>query len=175
MWPMILGCMLPLLVIAWTDYRRHWVPNAITVPMFLAAIAYAVYQGNITDALAGAGVAFLAGLICFIIGGMGGGDVKLLAALGAWFGLGGIYPVVLIACSIGVVWGLAKIVRTGQLRQRMGIFFRGLYLRLVYNAQGSISFPKLPEDIKAPIPKDAIPFGTCLAVAAWMVWAVNVL
>ncbi|RJX20181.1 MAG: prepilin peptidase [Desulforudis sp.] len=171
MWPILFGCLVPTAVIAYTDYKRHWVPNVITIPMFLTGIAYAVYQDNVADALAGAGVAFLIGFVCFAIGGMGGGDVKFLAGLGAWFGLSGVFPVILLGCLIGVCWGLGKLVKAGRLREWAADLFRGLFLRFVLNVQGAASVSKLPDDIAAPIPREAVPFGTCLALAAWAVWA----
>lgn len=171
MWPIVLGCLLPAAVIAYTDYRRHWVPNLITVPMLLAGIAYAVHQGHVPGALIGAGAAFLLGFVLFAMGGMGGGDVKLLAALGAWFGLLEVLPVILLGSLIGIAWGLGKKAKAGRLKEWALDFYRGLFLRFVLNVQGAAGAPKLPADIAAPIPKDAVPFGTCLAVSAWAVWA----
>lgn len=171
MWPIFLGCLLPAAVIAYTDYRRHWVPNLITIPMFLTGLAYAIYQGYVLGALVGAGTAFLFGFVLFAMGGMGGGDVKLMAALGAWFGLFGMLPVILLASLIGIAWGLGKKAKAGRLKEWALDFYRGLFLRIVLNVQGAAGAPKLPVDITAPIPRDAIPFGACLAVSAWVVWA----
>jgi leader peptidase (prepilin peptidase)/N-methyltransferase len=48
--------------------------------------------------------------------GMGFGDFKLLAALGAWLGATAILPIVLMASVLGAVVGLAM-KATGALRQ----------------------------------------------------------
>jgi leader peptidase (prepilin peptidase)/N-methyltransferase len=170
MWPAIFGCLVPSALIAWTDYKSHRVPNIVTLPMIAAGLAWAAYAGYIFDSLAGAGALFAVGLICFLIGGMGGGDVKFMAALGAWFGLHTGLVVVLVACIIGTVWGLGKKAKAGRLRKWAGDFFRSLYLRLVLNVKGVIEVPRLPEDPNAPVPREALPFGTCLAAAAWLVF-----
>ena len=34
---------------------------------------------------------------------------------------------------------------------------------------------KLPDDEKAPLPVEAIPFGVCLAAGAWIVWTIIIL
>lgn len=170
MWALILGCLIPSAVVAWTDFRSHRVPNVITLPMLCAGLAYGAYTGQLSDALAGAFVLFVLGFVCFLVGGMGGGDVKLMAALGAWFGLYTGMAAVLAACAIGIAWGLGKKARAGRLAAWADNFFRGLYLRLVLNVKGTIEVPRLPDDIDAPLPKEAIPFGTCLAVAAWLIF-----
>jgi prepilin peptidase CpaA len=74
-----------------SDLRTRQIPNVLT---FGAAVG-AILAHGITDGLAGIG--FSAGgwvvglalfLPLFLLRGMGGGDVKLLAALGAWVGPG---------------------------------------------------------------------------------------
>lgn len=38
--------------------------------------------------------------------GLGGGDVKLFAALGAWLGCGALAPVLALAAPLGLLWGV---------------------------------------------------------------------
>jgi prepilin peptidase CpaA len=72
-----------------TDVRSRRIPNRLT---FGAALAGAGYQlaangfGGLGDSLLGwiVGAAFL--FLPFALGGIGAGDVKLMAALGAWLG-----------------------------------------------------------------------------------------
>lgn len=42
-------------------------------------------------------------IILFVLGGMGGGDVKLLAALGAWLGAGAILQVFIYGAAAGAI------------------------------------------------------------------------
>jgi prepilin peptidase CpaA len=71
------------------DIRTRRIPNALTFGAALAGFMVQSYLGGASGALASAG-GWLVGLLLFLpfflLGGMGGGDVKLLAALGAWLG-----------------------------------------------------------------------------------------
>src|SRR6187402_2302320 len=72
-----------------TDLRTRRVPNALTLGAALAAVAFhaATSAGSgLLFAVLGWGVGLLMFLPLFALRGIGGGDVKLLAALGAWLG-----------------------------------------------------------------------------------------
>ncbi|MDH7578192.1 MAG: A24 family peptidase [Bacillota bacterium] len=169
------GCLIPALACAVTDFRSRIIPNRITLPMLAAGFFYAVYAKNLPDGLLG--FAFAGGvlLVCALMGGAGGGDLKLAAALGAWFGFRNALWILFIGSFIGVVWGSWNLARQGRLKARMLLFFRGLFLETVYGMKGTAILPKLPEDPEAPVPPEAVPFGTCLAAAAWAVWGVRLL
>ena len=92
MTPDIVRTVAVLLVVALAvafDVRTRRIPNALTFGAAVAAVCLAFSQGGfpgVTGALAGwlLGAAFF--FPFFAIGGMGAGDVKLLAALAAWLG-----------------------------------------------------------------------------------------
>jgi prepilin peptidase CpaA len=72
-----------------TDARMHRIPNYLTVPAALLGLAYhtlAPSGWGLWSSLAGFGVGFAILLLPWLLGGGGMGDVKLLAALGAWLG-----------------------------------------------------------------------------------------
>ena len=74
---------------AWTDLRSHRIPNLLTVPAALAGLAYhtlAPEGFGLLISLAGLAVGLGLLFIPAALGGSGMGDVKLLAALGAWLG-----------------------------------------------------------------------------------------
>ena len=88
----------------WTDLKTRRVPNALTFPALLAGIAvHAVMQGR-TGALSAvlgmlvAGALFLPG---WLMGWKGAGDVKLMAAVGAWVG----FPQAVIAALVSFIAG----------------------------------------------------------------------
>jgi prepilin peptidase CpaA len=81
-------------IAAFTDYRTGHIPNWVTLPALCAGIvghlAYGWYHFGFTEgvveggtAIGGAALCSLAPGLMYWKGGMGGGDLKLFAALGA--------------------------------------------------------------------------------------------
>ena len=76
-------------IAAVTDLRMHRIPNWLTVPAAIAGLAFHAIapQGwGWTTGVYGFALGFSLLLLPWILGGGGAGDVKLLAALGAWLG-----------------------------------------------------------------------------------------
>ncbi len=77
------------LVACVTDLRTRRIPNYLTFGAALAGFVTHALTGGMSGALASS-AGWVTGLLIFLpffaLGGMGGGDVKLLAALGAWLG-----------------------------------------------------------------------------------------
>jgi prepilin peptidase CpaA len=89
---------------AWIDGKQLRVPNWMTFPMVLTGIAYNVWTGGLGglgESLWGTGVGLLCLLPLYAVGGMGAGDVKLMAGIGAW--LGG--PITFYAFCVSTVVG----------------------------------------------------------------------
>lgn len=91
---MLIGIMAGGLIVAlayatWTDIRARIIPNplnagiALAAPLWWWACGLAPWPG-IAIQLAVAMIALLVFMGAFAIGAMGGGDVKLIAALGLW-------------------------------------------------------------------------------------------
>ena len=107
-----------LLTLALIDWDTTLLPDDITLPLLWAGLIAAALQWNpavsLSIALWGAvgGYLSLWGVYWafkLITGkeGMGYGDFKLFAALGAWFGWPALIPMILMASVIGAVIGIA--------------------------------------------------------------------
>lgn len=115
------GLLIALLALALIDFKTLLLPDQITVPLawlgVLAAVALPTMRTP-EEAVLGAVGGYLL-LWAFYWGhklltgreGMGYGDFKLLAALGAWLGWQGILPVVLIASLAGLAFAVYGLVR----------------------------------------------------------------
>jgi leader peptidase (prepilin peptidase)/N-methyltransferase len=105
-----------LVALAGIDWDTTLLPDSLTLPLLWAGLVCASLGWTIPlgDALWGAVAGYLSlwsvyWLFKLTTGkeGMGFGDFKLLAALGAWLGLKMILPIVLGASVIGAVIGIA--------------------------------------------------------------------
>lgn len=106
------------LIAAATDVRTRRIPNALT----LGAAALAIGYNASTSGLSGAGQAiggWLTGAAIFFpvfaLGGMGAGDVKLVAALGAWLGPTGALTLAVGSAIAGGVAGVLLSLRINYL------------------------------------------------------------
>lgn len=107
------------------DLEHHLLPNAITLPgIVVGLIASAVLPPGIVDALigvlVGGGVLWLIGEAYFRFSGqegMGGGDVKMLAMIGAFLGWKLVLVTLVFSSVVGSVIGLIVIaIRRGGMK-----------------------------------------------------------
>ncbi len=113
------------------DYRTRRIPNLLTFGAAAIALVFSAVTGGLHGlgwAVAGWVVGCLIFLPWFALGGMGAGDVKLLAALGAWMGPGPVVWLALYAAIAGGVFAVAVTLARGYL----GTMFRNVWLLLMY-------------------------------------------
>lgn len=103
-----------------TDLATRRIPNWITMTAVAGGLVYHCYHLGTWDGLACAagGCALGGGMLLplFMAGGMGGGDVKLMGALGAWNGPAGALNIFIYAALAGALWAVAVLVRQRALR-----------------------------------------------------------
>ena len=107
-----------LLALLALDAEHFWLPDALTLP--LLALGLLLGPGDLVDrllgiAVAGGGFLTLALLYKALRGreGLGMGDVKLMAALGAWLSPLLIGPLILLAALTGLALAAAKALQAG--------------------------------------------------------------
>jgi len=101
-WPTLLV----LVVATMTDLRSRRIPNWLVLPFLLLGVVVSGWaQGwhGIGQSFAGMGIGAVVYGVLFWLGGMGMGDVKLVAAIGAW-----VHPHQLLIAMIltGIVGGV---------------------------------------------------------------------
>jgi leader peptidase (prepilin peptidase)/N-methyltransferase len=113
-----------LLALAMIDWDTTLLPDDITLPLLWAGLIVAALQWNpavnLPTALWGAVAGYLSLWLVYWVfklvtgkEGMGYGDFKLFAALGAWFGWPALVPMILMASVIGAVIGIALKLSSG--------------------------------------------------------------
>ena len=105
-----------LITLALIDFDTTLLPDSITLPLLWLGLLWQVtlHPGQLSGAVWGAVVGYLSLWTVYqgfklLTGkeGMGFGDFKLLAALGAWFGVAALLPIILLSSVCGAVIGIA--------------------------------------------------------------------
>ncbi|TNE41890.1 MAG: hypothetical protein EP348_00545 [Alphaproteobacteria bacterium] len=110
--PMMLAGGLVLIAAFWDIFSRR-IPNLLSVLIALLYLGQAAYMGQWADIpwhlLCGAGV-LAVGIVIFSLGWLGGGDVKLLAALALWAGPKYIAYFLAMTCLCGGILAIIFVV-----------------------------------------------------------------
>ena len=163
------GLTLLLVAIAvYTDVRWGKIFNALTAPgMVLGLTLNSIRDGptGLLFSLAGIGLGLgLFMLSCMFGRILGGGDIKLLIAVGAFQGASFLVWAVFCAAIIGGLLAIVLALRHGILLEKLKTLFTSCYLRLAWRVPMDIqddeaAGPRLPYAI-------AISFGTLAAMLA---------
>ena len=102
---------------AWWDVTTNRIPNKLTVTGLTAALLLRAPLGLevLIQGLAGAGIALLVAVVFYALRAIGGGDVKLLAGVGAFLGSTHIVGVLALAAVMGAALALVIVIRKGVL------------------------------------------------------------
>jgi leader peptidase (prepilin peptidase) / N-methyltransferase len=113
-----------IVTLAMIDWDTTLLPDDITLPLLWLGLIVAALRVNADVSLANALWGAVAGYLSLwsiywifklVTGkeGMGHGDFKLLAALGAWFGWQALVPIILMSSVIGAIVGIAMKLTSG--------------------------------------------------------------
>lgn len=128
-----------VLIAAMVDLRKREIPD--TIPLLLLAWAVTStaarwHEVGWASLLLGFGAGLGLGLILFCLGGLGGGDVKLLAALGAAVGLQSLWSLLFyVALAGGVLAVIAKLRKQRELAYAPAIAL-GFLVFLIRKGEG---------------------------------------
>jgi prepilin peptidase CpaA len=163
--PSAVGLVFLVAVAAAFDVGTHRIPNYVTVTGVLVALGLrgAGSGAMLLAGLAGALMAFAVSFSIYILGGLGGGDVKLLTAVGAFLGPRRLVTALLATALVGGIMALVQIIRRRALKRTIagvGGLIRGFWLR--WFSGGSIqATPTL--DTPGAI---TVPYGLAIAIGA---------
>ena len=151
------------------DVSTRRIPNALNFGAAAAAVCFAFFQAGIAgsmSALAGCFVGAALFFPFFAIGGMGAGDVKLLAALAAWLGPVDAIYLAFFSSLAGGVAALAFSVMRGYGRQAVSnIWLMLMHWRVV----GLRPVPGLTlRDGHAPRLAYAVPIALGVLCTLWL-------
>lgn len=121
--------MAALAAAVWLDFARHRIPNVLTFAALGAGLLLSAWGSGLDGALmafAGAAVAFACFMPLYVLKGMGGGDVKLMAAAGAFLGPMNAFVAAMLTLAAGAVLGLVVLTwRLIELRSTSGALVSG--------------------------------------------------
>ncbi|HEY5648220.1 MAG TPA: A24 family peptidase [Nitrospiria bacterium] len=154
-----------LLVCLW-DWRSYRIPNLFTYPTMAAALIYHAAAAGWSGILLGIFGVFLGGsllLLPHLMGGVGAGDVKTLAALGALWGAGPALQIFIITALMGGIVAVAILIARGELMNNLKRYWSILKVLVVTRKFIYIGPSHRVREFK-------IPYGAVisLGVAAWL-------
>lgn len=117
------GCLV-LVAITVTDVERRIIPNRIVLPALVAALVVQTARDPSLEwvlAALGAGGVFLVMALAYPAG-LGMGDVKLAAFMGAWLGVA-VVPALFLGSLLALVPAVVILVRHGSAGRKMGVPF----------------------------------------------------
>lgn len=150
-WIAVLGASIAA---AFFDARRRIIPNAISLPALLLGLLWQAWSAGALGLAEATGAALLVSapyLLLYAFAGGGGGDVKLMAAHGAWLGLGAGIVMLFFTALWGIALGIVFAVRRRRLVGRTG-------------ASSQTNEPERPIDPVAD--PNLIPYGLAICAGA---------
>ena len=111
-WPMLIL----LILVSITDLRSRRIPNWLVFPFLGAGLIVSAWlhgREGIGQSLTGVALAVAICGVFYWLGGLGAGDVKLCAAIGAWIGPHQLFIAQIATGVVGGIWVLAWAVYAG--------------------------------------------------------------
>jgi prepilin peptidase CpaA len=159
-------------IAAATDIWKFRVYNALTLPLLVSGLIYHALRSELTDSLLGVLFGFAALILLYVIGGMGAGDVKLLAAVGAWLGMPLTFYVFIASSLAAGVYSLFLVVWNGRLRETL-VNFQIMWLKVASVGRYLGSDDKVEQEVRrSDRRKRIVPFAAMVAIGlvATIIW-----
>ncbi|HCT39838.1 MAG TPA: hypothetical protein DF427_01395 [Moraxellaceae bacterium] len=167
-WTMLFLLAVIVLPAAWIDFRQRRIPNELC----LAGILLGVMYHLLTAGLTGAGfsllsflLAFAAGFPLWLLGWMGAGDVKLVAAVGAIVGMKLLLPVL---AGVAIAGGAVALVYLVVLRLQDEPLYVIVASSLASQKNGGLQTQAAIDGVPEPVAmkKKGIPYAIPVALGS---------
>lgn len=160
--PLVLACWM-----AWGDVRTRRIPNYLTLGTALAGLGFQFglhgWHG-LGQGVLGLALGFALLIVFYLKGGMGAGDVKALAALGAWLGpLSTLYLFIYMALA-GIPLIFFFLWRRGEIQVKFREWWNALINWLLLRSQPSSSSSFSSASAPAPAKSESLPYAVALAL-----------
>ncbi len=141
-----------LIICSYTDLTKHKIYNVITLPAVLIGIVLGLfinYETEFISRMTGFAVGFGLFTIFFVFKALGGGDVKLIGAVGALIGTPLIIDAIILSMICAGVISIFLLMIKRRFVSDLGILYRSLFkIKQSKNADGKLTIA---------------PFGFCIA------------
>lgn len=148
-------------VATFTDLRSRRIPNWLVLPFFAVGVLVSCWFNGwhgLGQSLSGAGLGLLSFGVLFMLGGMGAGDVKLFAAIGAWIGPTQLLIALVLTALVGGVIALGTLAWGG---------FWGRIVRRTGGLAGG-AMQESGAAVLDPLRPRYIPYGPAIAIGTLM-------
>ena len=153
-----------LVALCVSDVRHRRLPNVLTLGGLAVALAWRTGWGGIDglwDGLATAGVCVFFLLPPFLVRAAGAGDVKMLAACGAFLGWSRLFLFLVSVSFAGFAVALVMVLMRRASVARLRHWFRCVFDWRSDRAAGRSAMPVRDDE------SVRIPFGLAIAIGAW--------
>jgi prepilin peptidase CpaA len=152
------------------------VHNLLTIPLLLSGLVYYGIVGG-WEGFVGSVLGSLSGFVIligfYLLGGMGAGDVKLMAALGAWLGTLPIVCLFIVSALVAGIYALTLILiygRLGEVWQNLRI----VCYRVALLGRYLVSEDRLETEVNAPNRRRrVIPFAAMMGLGLLVLLALH--
>ena len=159
-----------LVVLCWYDWKWRRLPNLLTLGMAGAALGWRFgfgYLPLLADGALGGLAAGLFLLIPFLLRGAGGGDVKMLFAVGCACGLARV-PMLLFCTSFaGFIMAIAMLIAGKADSSRLKHWCRCIFDWRYDRKAGAAALPVAKKE------STGVPYGVAIALGMWVTLAME--